>query len=115
LSEARADLDTVVSEFVVNYSTFAKKNPRLIEVGHSVDVAIAQANAEDDIRNPAQVFESKINATLEALKAKQLLDNSWVGQLRKFLTRLYPIARLALGLTGTIAEVSIFPKWVSDK
>src|SRR5271154_544767 len=107
LSNARTDLDAAVTEFVVNYTAFARKNPRLIEVGHSLDIAIAQANAEGDMRHSAQVFESKINATLEGFKAKQLADNSWVNQVGKFLTRVYPIARLTLGLTSTIAEVSI--------
>ena len=103
-----SELNRAVTEFKRHYEQFSKKNQRFIRVDRYKDVekAIEKAGKEQDINRSAKIFETEISGALRVLGRNQDLTKSrWVGKLGRFMTTVYPVARLSLLLTGAIANV----------
>lgn len=104
--QALAKLDHAIRDFKKHYDLFKAKH-ELVSIVDDVQIAVERAGADNDIQRSAQLFEIEISTTMQVWQRKQELANStWIGKLGKFLTKLYPLARLSLLLTGAIAEVN---------
>jgi hypothetical protein len=105
ISAALSELTKSVDMFEKHYTNFAKKN-RLYTVQAEVNGALSKAKEEKDFKQSAKIFGDEITTVLEVTAKKQKLAKSkWTGKLGAFLTTLYPIASLSLGLAGAAAEV----------
>lgn len=114
ISRALSELKSAIAKFKHNYEEFSEKNQRFIRIDryHDVQKAMEKAGKEQDIRRSARIFETEISATLQVTRKKQDFSNSkWVGKLINFMTNVYPVARLSLGLTSAIAQVH--PSWLA--
>jgi hypothetical protein len=64
-------------------------------------------DAQGNLTDTAQFFTDRISSILEVTTAKQkLFDSKWTGVFAKFLTKLYPLVKTSLQLTGIIAGVN---------
>jgi len=110
-SNARSELDFAVAELTEHYQIFLTKFGDFVQVHDCLEIAIRDAgNEAGDVRMSAQVFEGTLKESMRLLEAKRRsLRNTWIGKLESFLTRLYPMARLALCLTGAVSEVNSIP------
>jgi hypothetical protein len=105
-------LKTAVAEFKKHYLLFAEENKEFIIIETGVDSAIQKAEAEEDVRKSAHVFGREITNVMRLFEQKESLSKGkWTSRVGDFLTKLYPVARLSLQLTGVIAEV-LSPHWV---
>jgi hypothetical protein len=111
VSRALSELEAAVAEFEDHYSTFAEKNQQFLptcdRIPDELRVAIGKAEGGSDMKLSARIFEEQIAGILQATKSKEEVSkNSWTGRLANFLSKLYPVAKLSLGITTSISGVS---------
>lgn len=106
ISGVLKELNDVIAEFNLRYTALASKNQQFIGVESDVQEAIKIAQKKEDIKESAQIFSAQIFAIMRNTEQKQQLSSAkWTGKLGTFLSKLYPVANVALRLTGSIAEV----------
>jgi hypothetical protein len=72
----------------------------------NLDWSLQAVDAKGDLTNTAQFFTNQISSILEVTTTKQKIsDAKSIGVLGKFLSKLYPLVKTSLQLTGVIAEV----------
>jgi hypothetical protein len=105
-SRSLLELDEAIGEFKRNYDQFANKNSRYILIEEDLEIAFRTANKSDDIKHTAKIFEDNILTTIQIIERKRsITEGKWTHQVGGFLTKLFPVASLACGLTAAIAEV----------
>jgi hypothetical protein len=110
VQRALVALKRAVTEFEEHYRSFAKDHCQYIRIEDGIHSAIQNAALEEDIAQSANIFADQIRATLLVTEMKEDIRKStkgWNRTLCKFLSRLYPVARFSLRLTGAFAEVAI--------
>jgi hypothetical protein len=105
-SRSLSELDEAISEFKRNYDQFANKNSRYILIEEDLEVAFQTANKGDDIKHTAKIFRDNVLTTIQIVERKRsITEGKWTNQVGRFLTKLFPVAAIACGLTAAIAEV----------
>jgi hypothetical protein len=106
---ALSQLGAAVDKFEKHYGNYAKKNKlHMVQNLNEVQAALTKAKGEKDFKLSAQIFENEITHVLQVNAKKQELSQSKrTGKVCNFLVKLYPIAKLSLGLTESAAEVCI--------
>lgn len=104
ISASLRELETSVSKFEKHYRDFAKKK-RLHLVQTEVDTALNKAKTVADFKGSAYIFGTEITSVLELTKKQRASNSKWASKLGVFLTTLYPIAKLSLGLAVAAADV----------
>jgi hypothetical protein len=100
------ELNNAAEEFRLHYQQFAKKNSDFVRTEEELNGAFEKAGKVQNINHSAVLFQVEVSAVLKLLERKrQLSASKWTGRLDNFLTKLYPLARLALGQMGAIAQV----------
>jgi hypothetical protein len=95
-----------IAEFKENYEKFASKNALMLVDDNGVQTAIQKADKISNIRDSATFFAKEISNVLQITeKKKKVSDAKWTGVVSNFLRKFYPLARLSLRLTTTIADV----------
>jgi hypothetical protein len=68
--------------------------------------AFRKPNNDAEIKHTAKVFGENILTTIQTFERKKsITEGKWTNRVGYFLTKLFPVATLACGLTGAIAEV----------
>ena len=111
---ALTELNTAVLEFKERYELLAKRNQKMVRIDEVAQTAILEATKNADIQSAATFFGSQISAAIRARTMQETPDSVWSNKLCKFLTKLYPVARLSLGLTSALAEASYTPHTLAD-
>jgi len=112
---ALTELNTAVLEFKEHYELLAKRNEKMVRIDEAAQTAILEATKNADIQSAATFFGSQISAAIRARTMRQETpDSVWSNKLCKFLTKLYPVARLSLGLTSALAEVYYIPHTLAN-
>lgn len=104
---AASELTTVLAEFKCHYEDFASNNQQFVLLADEFNQVFQDADAQCDIKQAAQTLGTGIQNALQIIEKKQKLSGSkWTTKAGSFLTRLYPVARLSLGLAAAIGEVT---------
>jgi len=112
---ALTELNTAVLEFKERCELLAKRNQKMVRIDEAAQTAILEATKNADIQSAATFFGSQISAAIRARTMRQETpDSVWSNKLCKFLTKLYPVARLSLGLTSALAEVYYIPHTLAN-
>lgn len=100
-----------IDQFKENYQLFAKKNSQFLSIDEDLQEAFQKAQGQDNIQRAAMAFSEGIWAALRTVeKKKKSAEGKWITKLGNVLTKLYPVARLSLGLAANIGDV-VFPLW----
>jgi hypothetical protein len=95
-----------IEEFEGNYTKFAKRNNQYFLIEKDLENAFQRPDKEADIKHTAKTFGENILTTVQTLERKASFnEGKWMSRVGHFLSKLYPVATLACGLTGAIAEV----------
>jgi hypothetical protein len=107
-SDPACELTIAASEFKQNYELFASKHRQYIILQDEIDLAARRAESETSASISAEIFSKRIVTFLEALQAKEEPTQSlkWTRKLGTFLQKVYPIARLCIGVTSSFAQAS---------
>jgi hypothetical protein len=97
------ELDKAIDRFEMNYKQFSKK---YVLIDKDLVGAFQAATKGDDIKHTAKIFGENVLTTLKSVERKKgIAQGNWINQVGQFLTKLYPLASLACGLTAAVAEV----------
>jgi hypothetical protein len=106
-SRSLSELKNAVADFKAHYELFAKNHEGFVRIDDAIYPALEKATKNQDMKCSAQIFGEEITTVLKIRERKKELSNAtWTGKLGKFLMSLYPVAKLSLGLTSVVAEVS---------
>jgi hypothetical protein len=98
------ELTEAIDEFKKNYEAFSAKNRQFILI--DTEAAFQAAQEQPDIRHAAKTFSDSIWEVLHAVEKKRKMKSGrWTTKLGNALSKLYPIARLSLGLVQAIGDV----------
>jgi hypothetical protein len=107
MSRSLSELEEAIAVSEKNYEQFIALNRKFVLIGDDFRGAFQNAEAGGDIRKSAQLFGDGVWAALRILERKQKFkQTNWTTRVGTFLTKLYPVARISLGLTVAIADVS---------
>lgn len=107
-AEAACELEIAALEFKQNYMTYTAKYRQYITPQEEIDKAARQGESEVDLALSAEIFSNQLVSVLASLQAKE--DSSktkWTRKLVDFVKKVYPIARLCVGLTGSFSQARI--------
>lgn len=103
---ALSELKNATLMFEGHYRGFGKKNQQYLQIEDDVYEAIEKAGKEKDIKQSAKLFGKEISSIIQVVdKKKDLSRARWPGKLAIFMSKVYPVARLSLRLTSTVADV----------
>jgi hypothetical protein len=95
------------SEFRQNYELFTSKHRQYITLQDEIDLAARKAESETSPSISAEMFSNRIVTFLEVLQAKESTPSlKWTRKLGAFLKKVYPIAKLCIGVTNSFSEAS---------
>jgi septation ring formation regulator EzrA len=110
-SRSLTELADAIDKFKENYQLFANKNSQFLLIDEDLQEAFQKAQRQDNIQRAAVTFSEGIWAALRTVeKKKKSAEGKWTTKLGNVLTKLYPVARLSLGLAANIGDV-VFPRW----
>jgi hypothetical protein len=105
-SRAPSELESAVTEFKKQYLRFLEKNRKYTQIEDNIDLALQKADSEKEIKRSAKIFGEEIARVTRITGDKRVASEmTWRGRVGSFVTKLYPLARLSLRLTSSIAEV----------
>jgi hypothetical protein len=107
-SSSRSDLELqkAVEEFQKNYRLFARSHKQYILIEGDLEAAFTIPQTDVEIRDTAKAFGNAIWTTIGAIERKdEIVGQKWPNKVGRFLVKLCPLTRLALQLTGTVADV----------
>jgi hypothetical protein len=101
------ELNDAIAELKENYEKFAKHNKNYLLIEEDFHKAFEHADAEDNLPGAAQTFSDGIRSALRTIRVKQKYkENNWSTRVGSFLTKTYPVAKIALGVSSTAGEES---------
>lgn len=107
IAKALSELKNATSTFEERYVGFVKKNQQYLKVDDDVYKSIEKAGKDQDIRRSAALFGKEISSAVQVRNKKTDLSKArWLGKLSNFMSEVYPVARLSLRLTSTVADVA---------
>ena len=99
-----------IKEFKDNYTKFTEHNKPFISVENDLQSAAERAQKEDNVHRSAGIFRDEISRVLSIRKEKDDAEkNKMISRMGHFAIKMFPIARIALSFTGTLAEVFLLP------
>ena len=105
------DLREAILKFQNSYTKFAKRNQGYFLIDHEFDEVLKSAEKEMDLTRAADIFGTKIHSVFQTLARKnRLMEGSWTSRLGTFMRKVYPIARIAVGVAGDVGDVSSLSK-----
>jgi hypothetical protein len=107
-SDPPSELTIAALEFRQNYELFTSKHRQYITLQDEIDLAARRAESETNPGISAEIFSKRIVTFLEAVQAKEesTPSHKWTRKLGTFLKKVYPIAKLCIGVTSSFAEAS---------
>jgi hypothetical protein len=108
VSDPACELTIAASEFRQNYELFVSKHRQYITLHDEIDLAARRADSETCASISAEIFSNRIVTVLETMQAKEETTGTrkWTRKLGAFLKKVYPIAKLCIGVTSSFAEAS---------
>lgn len=105
-SSSKSELQGAVEEFQKNYRLFAGSHKKYILIEGDLEAGFPVQQTDAEIRDTAKAFGNAIWTTIGVIEKKDgIVGQKWPNKVGRFLVKLCPLARLALQLTGTIADV----------
>lgn len=106
-SQPPSKLDKALVEFKQNYERFAKANKQYLLLDDDLgDVFESLDPKAKNFSIGVKDLQGKLKTTMETIEKKYKCNQAtWLGKLGGFVSKFYPIARLSLDLTSTIAGV----------
>lgn len=106
ISKSQSELAEAIADFKKNYENFAMHNQQFLLIDDDFQNAFMTAEAGDDIRHSAQLFGAGIGSALRTIETKNKINESkWTSRIGKFMTKLYPLARLSLSVVEAVGNV----------
>jgi len=106
LPRALSDLNEAITQLKESYTKFTKYNNRYLLIEDDFRDAFENADAHEDFANAAQTFRDGIKSAMVTIRKKQKGEEGWTTKVGVFITKLYPVAKIALGVSSSIGEVS---------
>jgi hypothetical protein len=109
VEKAQAELKMVIEQFNRNYATYIAKHKEYTNLDNRVEAALQAAEIEKDISRSGEVFAKQIEYVLQINQQKQEAAlGKWQTQLTLFLSAIYPVSKIALGLaSGAVRPFSL--------
>jgi hypothetical protein len=105
-ASSKPELQRAVEEFQKNYRLFAGSHKKYILIEGDLEAGFPIQQTDAEIRDTAKAFGNAIWTTIGAIEKKDgIVGQKWPNKVGRFLVKLCPLARLALQLTGTVADV----------
>ena len=105
-SDAQKRLAIVSEQFAKHYNKFLSKHKQYVRVDEEVQLALQYAEGQSDISRSATLFKQYIENVFEIKSRRdQRSQSSWHGKVGRFLTALYPVAKISVGMAGAVGEV----------
>ena len=74
-----------------------------------MDIAFQDAELERNVTMSAKTFSRRITTVLETVKIREeAMKPKWTTKLGSFVQKIYPIVRLALGVTNSLSQATPF-------
>jgi hypothetical protein len=106
MSDAQKELKVVSEQFAGHYNKFLSKHKQYVRVDKEIQHALEYAEGESDIYHSASVFKECIENVLELKSRKEERSRStWHSKVGRFLTALYPVAKISVGIISAAADV----------
>ena len=100
------ELQKALDKFKLNYQLFVRNNKQYINVEEALDDAFLSPHGPVNIRDTAEIIRQKLWTTMTTSQTnKESQSSKWTTKIGQFVTKLYPVAKLASGLTASVAEV----------
>ena len=100
------ELQKALDKFKLNYQLFVRNNKQYINVEEALDDAFLSLHGPVNIRDTAEIIRQKLWTTMTTSQTnKESQSSKWTTKIGQFVTKLYPVAKLASGLTASVAEV----------
>ena len=105
-----SQLSEALAEFQGTYAKFIEKNKDYLLIDAEVQEAFKNAdNVKGDIRKAAVTFADGIWDAIRTIEQRNLTtQGKWTSKLGHFMTKLYPVATLSVGLAGAVGQVWCF-------
>jgi hypothetical protein len=108
-SKALRELRKVSERFRHNYERFLAKHDQFLTLNNEIDSAIQVAEVGTEISYSAAIFKKHISNVLEVNNRKEEYSNTkWPSKVGRLLGALYPVVKITIGITTTVAEVCSF-------
>ena len=110
-SNSSSEFTLALMQFEQNYKLFVKHQyqSRLVVIGEEIETAFQSAETDKRIAVSAQIFSRRLTTVLGSLKAqKEGRNQIWTGNLVNFVQKIYPIARIALEVTSSLSQATVF-------
>lgn len=105
-SRSIQELITALDDFRKNCQAFSLKNKQFVLIDAELEIAFGAAQGQENIQRASTAFSNCIWNVLRTVEEKRkLAKGKWTTKLGKALSKLYPIARLSLGVTAAVADV----------
>jgi hypothetical protein len=105
-SKALYELQRASEQFTHNYERFLAKNNQFLTLDREIDSAIQIAEVGEEISYSATLFKKHISNVLEVNHRKDEHSQSkWPSKVGRLLSALYPVVKITIGVTTTVAEV----------
>ena len=100
------ELTEAMNEFRKNYVQFSKANREYILIDDKLEDILPDIATVADVKEIAKIFEQNVTRTIHIHESKKVLTEShWPTQVGRFLSMLYPVAKLSCSLLGAVGEV----------
>jgi hypothetical protein len=105
-AKALYELKRASEQFTHNYERFLSKHNQFLTLDREIDSAIQIAEVGDEISYSATLFKKHISNVLEVNHRKDEHSQSkWPSKVGRLLSALYPVVKITIGVTATVAEV----------
>jgi hypothetical protein len=105
-SPTSSRLNEALVEFKRNYVRFAKANKQYLLLDDDLGDLFDSIDPNDDFRTGAKHLQDQLGTTMKTIEKKhKCIKGTWISKVGRFASKFYPIAKLSLDLTSTIAGV----------
>jgi hypothetical protein len=105
-SPASSRLNAALVEFKRNYLRFAKANKQYLLLDDDLGDVFDNIDPNNNFRTGAKHLQDQLGTTMKTIEKKhKCIKGTWISKVGRFASKFYPIAKLSLDLTSTIAGV----------
>jgi len=105
-TQARENLRAAVEKLRISCAKFAEYNKDFL-AGNEFQSLVNRAQQETNVHRSAEIFRSEISEVIRIKsQGDEVSKKKVLPRVGHFLVKIFPVAKLSLGLTGSIAEVS---------
>jgi hypothetical protein len=106
ITKAQAELTAVSAQFTEYYENFLAKHKQFIRLNDEICCVIRDTETKNDICHWGMAFKQHIENVLQVSRQKEEKSSErWHFKVGRWLSALYPIARISIGITTSMADV----------